>query len=51
MKKKNEIKKKLSLDKFKIAEFKTLRVIVGGGDGDGSGTAATGKIPPVEAVL
>lgn len=46
MKKKNEVKKKLSLDKFKIAELKNLRVIIGSGGGDGSGTGGGNKIPP-----
>jgi hypothetical protein len=53
MKKKNEVKKKLLLDKFKIAELKNLSVIVGGGVGgdaekEGSGTAGGNKIPPVQ---
>jgi hypothetical protein len=49
MKKKNEIKKRLSLDKFKIAELKNSKTILGGngGDGDGSGTGGGNKIPPV----
>ncbi|SNR95317.1 class I lanthipeptide [Flavobacterium sp. ov086] len=47
MKKKNEVKKKLSLEKFKIAELKNRRAIIGGdGGGGGGGTAGTNKIPP-----
>lgn len=51
MKKKNEIKKnKLSIDKFKIAEIKNLRIIVGGilpEDDDTGGTGGGNKIPPM----
>ncbi|MBS7233515.1 hypothetical protein KHA90_21100 [Flavobacterium psychroterrae] len=47
MKKKNEVKRILSLEKFKIAELKNLRVIVGG-DGNTGGTAGGNKIPPVQ---
>jgi hypothetical protein len=48
MKKKNEVKRKLSLEKFKIAELKNLRVIVGGDGNTGGGTAGGNKIPPVQ---
>lgn len=49
MKKKNEIKKKLSLDKFKIAELKNLKTIVGGNQEEGKtgGTGGGNKIPPI----
>lgn len=47
MKKKIKIKKTLSLEKFKIAELKNPKTIVGGDcDGGGSGTGGGNKIPP-----
>lgn len=45
MKKKIKLKKTLSLEKFKIAELKNPKTIVGG-DGGGSGTGGGNKIPP-----
>lgn len=51
MKKKNEVKKKLTLDKFKIAELKNPRAIAGGkveeDKGGGGGTGGGNKIPPI----
>jgi hypothetical protein len=42
-KKETKTAKKLSIEKFKIAELKNLKMIVGGDGGDGGGTAVGTK--------
>ncbi|MDQ8013195.1 MAG: hypothetical protein REI96_12150 [Flavobacterium nitrogenifigens] len=40
-KKKAEVADKLSIDKFKVAELKNAKIIVGGGNDEGNGGVIT----------